>query len=261
MKLQLDNKTLNAYINEALKQELNENSMDELFGSRVKKQSRRMITGQGWGNQRRETGNLWGDANTTIDTNSDAEMETPQTLVGMIVKMEQALKEIESVAGIESYAGSLSDDIKSAGNLKKTLLAAIKALTQIAGRVNKIERISGSNSIMENVGRDATGYGLDAAAGGNAVIGNALNMHDLTKAQRTHGINTSFETNVLHNAQYKNTGYGALGNKITPQKAGELVRTGKAKYLPGKSKIAIGARASKLSYATYSSVAVYRLNS
>lgn len=238
MKLQLDNKTLNAYINEALKQELNENNMDELFGSRVRKQSRRMITGQGWGNQRRETGNLWGDANTTIDTNSDAEMETPQTLVGMIIKMERALKEIESTAGIESYAGSLSDDIKSAGNLKKTLLAAIKALTQIAGRVNKIERISGSNSIMENVERDATGYGLDAAAGGNAVIGNTLNMHDLTKAQRTHGINTSFETNVLHNAQYKNTGYGALGNKITPQKAEELVRTGKAKYLPGKNKIA-----------------------
>ena len=175
MKLQLNEKTLNAYINRALNEEL-----DELFGSRTRKQSQRMITGKGWGNQRRDTTNGWGAAaNSTIDTNADAESDTPQTLVGMIGKLDQALKTAEQHAGVQSPSGNLMASITSAGGVKKSLLAAINALTQIGNRLNKIERMSGSNAIMENTADYA-----DATVGGNAAIGNARNIGKLTGLQK-----------------------------------------------------------------------------
>ena len=175
MKLQLNEKTLNAYINRALNEEL-----DELFGSRTRKQSQRMITGKGWGNQRRDTTNGWGAAaNSTIDANADAESDTPQTLVGMIGKLDQALKTAEQHAGVQSPSGNLMASITSAGGVKKSLLAAINALTQIGNRLNKIERMSGSNAIMENTADYA-----DATVGGNAAIGNARNIGKLTGLQK-----------------------------------------------------------------------------
>ena len=174
MKLQLNERTLNAYINRALNEEL-----DELFGSRVRKQSQRMITGKGWGNQRRDTTNGWGAAaNSTIDANADAESDTPQTLVGMIGKLDQALKTAEQYAGVQSPSENLMASVTSAGGVKKSLLAAINALTQIGNRLNKIERMSGSNAIMESAGD----Y-MDATVGGNAAAGNARNIADLTKKQ------------------------------------------------------------------------------
>lgn len=175
MKLQLNEKTLNAYINRALNEEL-----DELFGSRTRKQSQRMITGKGWGNQRRDTTNGWGAAaNSTIDANADAESNTPQTLVGMIGKLDQALKTAEQHAGVQSPSGNLMASITSAGGVKKSLLAAINALTQIGNRLNKIERMSESNAIMENTADYA-----DATVGGNAAIGNARNIGKLTGLQK-----------------------------------------------------------------------------
>ena len=176
MKLQLNEKTLNAYINRAINEEL-----DELFGSRVRKQSQRMITGKGWGNQRRDTTNGWGAAaNSTIDANADAESDTPQTLVGMIGKLDQALKTAEQHAGVQSPSGNLMASVTSAGGVKKSLLAAINALTQIGNRLNKIERMSGSNAIMESAGD----Y-MDATVAGNAAVGNARNMGQLGNLQKT----------------------------------------------------------------------------
>lgn len=175
MKLQLNERTLNAYINRALNEEL-----DELFGSRTRKQSQRMITGKGWGNQRRDTTNGWGAAaNSTIDANADAESDTPQTLVGMIGKLDQALKTAEQYAGVQSPSENLMASVTSAGGVKKSLLAAINALTQIGNRLNKIERMSGSNAIMENTADYA-----DATVGGNAAIGNARNIGKLTGLQK-----------------------------------------------------------------------------
>ena len=180
MKLQLNERTLNAYISEALKQELNENNIGEVGGGRVRKQSQRMITGQGWGNQRRSQSNLWGAANTNIDVNADAEAEAPQTLVGMIIKMEQGLRSVEQLAGIASPTGNLAASITSAKGVKGSLLAAINALTQIGNRLNAVERKSGSNAIMESAGD----Y-VDAAVGGSAVAGNARNMNQLNNLQKT----------------------------------------------------------------------------
>ena len=179
MKLQLNERTLNAYISEALKRELNENNIGEVGGSRVRKQSQRMITGQGWGNQRRSQSNLWGAANTNIDVNADAESEAPQTLVGMIIKMEQGLRSVEQLAGIASPTGNLAASITSAKGVKGSLLAAINALTQIGNRLNAVERKSGSNAIMESAGD----Y-MDAAVGGSAVAGNARNMSQLSNSQK-----------------------------------------------------------------------------
>ena len=180
MKLKLNEKTLNAYINAALNEEL-----DELFGSRVRKQSQRMITGKGWGNQKRTTTNGWGAAaNSAIDINADAESDTPQTLVGMIMKMEQGLQAVEQMAGIASPAGNLAASVTGASGVKGSLLAAINALTQLGNRLNAVERKSGSNAIMENT-RDAAGYSADAAVGGNAVAGNARNINQLSGLQKT----------------------------------------------------------------------------
>ena len=179
MKLQLNERTLNAYISEALKQELNENNIGEVGGSRVRKQSQRMITGQGWGNQRRSQSNLWGAANTSIDVNADAESEAPQTLVGMIIKKEQGLRSVEQLAGIDSPTGNLAASITSAKGVKGSLLAVINALTQIGNRLNAVERKSGSNAIMES-----TGDYMDAAVGGSAVAGNARNMSQLSNLQK-----------------------------------------------------------------------------
>ena len=146
MKLQLNEKTLNAYMQRAINEEI-----DELFGSRVRKQSQRMITGKGWGNGRRDSTNGWGAAANSDISATDAESDTPQTLVGMITKMERGLQTIEQTAGINSPAGNLAATVTGARGVKGSLLAAINALTQIANRLNKIERMSGSNAIMEGI--------------------------------------------------------------------------------------------------------------
>lgn len=221
MKLQLNEDTLNAYINAALNEEL-----DELFGSRVRKQSQRMITGKGWGNQRRNQDNLWGAANTNIDINADAESDTPQTLIGMIMKMDQSLKAIEQVAGVQSSGEDIISGIRNARGVKKSLLSAINALTVIANRTNALERMSGSNAIMENA-RDVAGYTADAAVGGNASIGNAANMHNLTNLQRLHAGAASTETFDLRNGQYVKNMYGQ-GKYIRPESAKALIDSGKA---------------------------------
>lgn len=161
MKLQLSERTLNAYINAALNEEL-----DELFGSRVRKQSQRMITGKGWGNQRRSQDNLWGTANTDISS-TDADEEVPQTLVGMIRKMENGLCAMEELSGIEPQEapGALANGVaqyRSGGGfkMKDSLLAAINALSRIADRVSAVEKVSGSNAIMESIseGNDYVGF-------------------------------------------------------------------------------------------------------
>ena len=175
----MNEEALNAYINEAIRRELNENNMDELFGSRVRKQSQRMITGKGWGNGRRDSTNGWGAAANSDISATDAESDTPQTLVGMITKMEQGLQTIEQTAGINSPAGNLAATVTGARGVKGSLLAAINALTQIANRLNAVERRSGSNAIMENTADYA-----DAAVGGNAAIGNARNIGKLTGLQK-----------------------------------------------------------------------------
>lgn len=180
MKLQLDENTISAYLEKAINEEL-----DELFGSRTRKQSQRMITGKGWGNQKRSSTNGWGAAaNSAIDPDADAESQTPQTLVGMIGKLDQALKTAEQVAGVQSPSGNLMAGVTGAGGVKKSLLAAINTLTQIGNRLNKIERMSGSNAIMENT-RDAAGSVANTAVGGNAAYANTRNMSAMRTAQNT----------------------------------------------------------------------------
>lgn len=179
MKVQLDENTFNAYLNAAINEEL-----DELFGSRVRKQSRRMITGQGWGNQRRNSDNFWGTANTDI-SNTDSEEAVPQTLVGMIKRMEQGLVSIEQVAGLQGQYEGLGEKVAAYRNgggfkMKQSLLNAINALSRLADRLNAVERASGSNAIMESAGD----Y-LDGVVGGNAAIGNARNMAQLGGLQKT----------------------------------------------------------------------------
>lgn len=155
MKLQLNESTLNAYINEAIRQELTENNMDELLGSRNRKKNIRMITGQGWGNQNRDTKNWWGAANSDI-SNTDAESEAPQTLVGIVTKMEKQLMELEKVVGIAPKAENLGASITQTKNngkvkTKASLLAAINALSRIADRLDIVEQKTGLNKIMESV--------------------------------------------------------------------------------------------------------------
>lgn len=151
MKLQLNEKTLNAYINRALNEEL-----DELFGSRVRKQSQRMITGKGWGNQKRNATNGWGAAaNSAIDPEADAESQAPQTLVGMISKLEQILVAVENSLGIQSANQNLAGNIAATGafgglKMKKSLVNAINALTTIGNRINTVEHKTGMNKIMES---------------------------------------------------------------------------------------------------------------
>lgn len=174
--MELNEKTLNAYIQRAINEEV-----DELFGSRVRKQNARMITGKGWGNQKRSQGNFWGAANTDIQ-DSDADEVVPQTLVGMIKKMEQGIMEIEKVAGLPGKYEGLADTVAAYRNgggikMKQSLLNAINALSRLADRTNAIERKSGSNAIMESAGD----Y-MDAAAAGNAVAGNINNMNQIKKA-------------------------------------------------------------------------------
>lgn len=181
MKLKLDENTLNAYINEAIKQELSENGMDELFGSRVRKQSRRMITGQGWGNQKRSQNGVMA-ANSDI-SQTDADEVVPQTLVGMIKRMEQSLAAIEQTAGLPGNYEGLGEKVAAYRNgggfkMKQSLLNAIDALARIADRVSAVERKSGSNAIMESAGD----Y-MDATVAGNAAIGNARNMRQLSSLQ------------------------------------------------------------------------------
>ena len=154
MKIQLDEKTLNAYINEAMRQELNEGFFD-LFGADTRRQSRRMITGQGWGNQKRSQANSWGGANSDIrDTDSDEVV--PQTLVGMIKKMEKGLVTIEQTMGLPAEYEGLGEKVAAFRNgggfkMKQSLLNAINALSRLADRLNAVERQSGSNAIMESV--------------------------------------------------------------------------------------------------------------
>jgi hypothetical protein len=119
MKIQLDEKTLNAYINEALKQELMENNTDELFGSRHRKNNIRMITGQGWGNQSRDTKNFWGAANTDISA-TDSESEAPQTLVGIITKLENNLMKLEKFVGLPGTVENLGAGVAQSKNNGKT---------------------------------------------------------------------------------------------------------------------------------------------
>ena len=181
--VRINEKTLNAYINEALRLELNENATDELFGSRVRKQSRRMITGQGWGNQKRSENGLLA-ANSDIQ-DTDADEVVPQTLVGMIKKMEQGLVSIEQTAGLPGQYEGLGEKVaayRSGGGfkMKQSLLNAINALARLADRVNAVERKSGSNAIMESAGD----Y-MDAAVAGNAAVGNARNMANLGRLQKT----------------------------------------------------------------------------
>lgn len=154
MKLQLNESTLNAYINEAIRQELTENSMDELLGSRNRKKNIRMITGQGWGNQNRDTKNWWGAANSDISS-TDAESEAPQTLVGIVTKMEKQLMELEKVVGIAPQAENLGASITQTRNnggvkTKASLLAAINALGRISDRLSVVEKQTGMNTLMES---------------------------------------------------------------------------------------------------------------
>lgn len=165
MKLQLNERTLNAYINEAIRQELTENSMDELFGSRVRKQSRRMITGQGWGNQR-------ADKNRNDISQTDAGEECPQTLVGMVGKLEEILVNTEKLVGINSSNQNLAGEIEQRGwlggfKMKKSLVNAINVLTTIANRINAVERKTGLNNIMEMAYKEPI-YALTRYAGNGA---------------------------------------------------------------------------------------------
>ena len=182
MKLQLDENTLNTYINEAIKQELAENKTDELFGRRVRKQSRRMITGQGWGNQKRSQNGFMA-ANSDISA-TDADEVVPQTLVGMIKQMDKGLATIEQAAGMNGQYEGLGEKVaayRSGGGFKmrQSLLNAINALSRLADRLSAVERKSGANAIMESAGD----Y-MDAAVGGNAAIGNARNMGRLGTLQQ-----------------------------------------------------------------------------
>ena len=169
MKLQLDENTLNAYINEAIRQELAENNTDELFGSRVRKQSRRMITGQGWGNQKRSENGFMA-ANSDISA-TDADEVVPQTLVGMIKQMDKGLATIEQFAGLNGQYEGLGEKVAAYRNgggfkMKQSLLNAINALGRLADRLSAVERTSGSNAIMESAGDYASaGAGVGAAAG------------------------------------------------------------------------------------------------
>lgn len=217
MKLQLDEKTLNAYINEAIKQELNENNTDELFGSRVRKQSRRMITGQGWGNQKRNQGNLWGAANTNI-SDTDANEAVPQTLVGMIKKMEQGLISIEQTAGLPGEYEGLAEKVAAYRNgggfkMKQSLLNAINALSRLADRLNAVEQQSGSNAIMESAGD----Y-IDAAVGGNAAVGNARNMANLGRLQgaaRSASAKQGAATRAINTAAKNPSKYAGMGPQLS----------------------------------------------
>lgn len=162
MKLQLNEKTLNAYINRALNEEL-----DELLGGRVRKQSQRMITGKGWGNQRADKGR--NDISQT-----DANEECPQTLVGMVSKLEQILVAVENSLGIQSTNQNLAGNIAATGvfggfKMKKSLVNAINALTTIGNRINTVERKTGMNKIMESSIIKEDGDALTAGLVGGAV--------------------------------------------------------------------------------------------
>ena len=182
MKLQLDESTLNAYVNAALNEELNEWLFD--FGAQDRLNSRRMITGQGYGSKKRANGNFWGSANTDI-SDTDANEVVPQTLVGMIKKMDQGLATIEGLAGLDGKYEGLADTVAAYRNsggfkMKQSLLNAINALSRLADRLNAVERISGSNAIMESA-NDYVDGGTAAAAGTN--IG--VRTGQLTGLQRT----------------------------------------------------------------------------
>lgn len=166
MKIQLDENTLNTYINEAIRQELMENNTDELLGSRHRKNNIRMITGQGWGNQNRDTKNFWGAANTDISA-TDAESEAPQTLVGIVTKMEKQLMDLEKVVGIAPQAENLGASITQTRNnggvkVKASLLAAINALGRISDRLSVVEKQTGMNTLMESVDEKIFNVGYTA---------------------------------------------------------------------------------------------------
>lgn len=217
MKLQLDEKTLNAYINKAIRQELFENNTDELFGSRRRKESKRMITGQGWGNQKRDQANFWGSANTDI-SNTDADEEVPQTLVGMIKKMEQGLVSIEQTAGLPGEYEGLAEKVAAYRNgggfkMKQSLLNAINALSRLADRLNAVEQQSGSNAIMESAGDYA-----DAAVGGNAAVGNARNMANLGRLQgaaRSASAKQGAATRAINTAAKNPSKYAGMGPQLS----------------------------------------------
>ena len=230
MKLKLDERTLNAYINEAIRLELNENETNELFfGNRSRKQSARMITGQGWGNQKRANDNLWGAANTDI-SDTDANEEVPQTLVGMIKKMEQGLVSIEQLAGLPGNYEGLADKVaatKNNGRIKvnNSLLNAINALARIAQRLGAVERQSGSNAIMESVGDYA-----DAVVGTNAAIGNARNMEKLGQRQKDYASAEQKLAAARRSAASANGRYGNAVRYKNPKvadlkKASDVART------------------------------------
>ena len=185
MKLQLNENTLNAYINEAIRQELMENNTDELFGSRHRKNNIRMITGQGWGNQSRDTKNFWGAANTDISA-TDSESEAPQTLVGIITKLENNLMKLEKFVGLPGTVENLGTGVAQSKNngktsVKNSLLAAINALIRIDARLGEVEKLSQTNTIMEEF--DAGSFAGGAAAG----VGGALLAKPALNAAKTVG--------------------------------------------------------------------------
>ena len=215
MKLQLNEQTLNAYINAALNEELNEWLFD--FGAQDRLNSRRMITGQGYGSKKRANGNFWGSANTDI-SNTDADEEVPQTLVGMIKKMEQGLVTIEQTAGLPGNYEGLAEKVAAYRNgsgfkMKQSLLNAINALSRLADRLNAVEQQSGSNAIMESAGD----Y-IDAAVGGNAAVGNARNMANLGRLQgdaRSASAKQGAATRAINAAAKNPSKYAGMGPQLS----------------------------------------------
>ena len=240
MKLQLDNKTLNAYINEALKQELNENNMDELFGSRNRKKNIRAITGQGWGNQNRDTKNFWGAANSDI-SNTDAESEAPQTLVGIVTKLEKQLMGLEKVIGIAPQAENLGASITQTRNnggvkVKASLLAAINALGRIADRLSAVEKQTGMNSIMEakNLGQIQNIDGMNMRQLAKALKARDFSLDKNTGNWLWKGSANDIATNSM-SPDIKQAAQRYLNLSQTPKGPGLVKRVGTAVAKPFKT--------------------------
>lgn len=222
MKLQLDNKTLNAYINEALRQELNENNMDELFGSRNRKKNIRAITGQGWGNQNRDTKNFWGAANSDI-SNTDAESEAPQTLVGIVTKLENNLMKLEKFVGLPGTFENLGAGVVQSKNngktsVKNSLLAAINALIRIDARLGEVEKLSQTNTIMEEF--DAGSFAGGAAAG----VGGALLAKPALNATKTVGGAIKSGVGKIFGKKGATGGWTTVTNQATKTGLGKTLR-------------------------------------
>lgn len=240
MKLQLNEKTLNAYINKALKQELNENNMDELFGSRNRKKNIRAITGQGWGNQNRDTKNFWGAANSDI-SNTDAESEAPQTLVGIVTKMEKQLMDLEKVIGIAPQAENLGASITQTRNnggvkTKASLLAAINALNRISDRLSVVEKQTGMNSIMEakNLGQIQNIDGMNMRQLAKALKARDFSLDKNTGNWLWKGSANDIATNSM-SPDIKQAAQRYLNLSQTPKGPGLVKRVGTAVTKPFKT--------------------------